>query len=42
MAAHSQVRNAAILAKLDALIVEIGQKGRLVSRGAEPRQDEPE
>lgn len=38
--AHHQERNRAILAKLDELIVEIAAKGRLVSRGAEPRDDE--
>ena len=40
VAAHRQDRNRDILAKLDALIDEIRQKGRLVSRGAEPRADE--
>lgn len=40
--AHKQDRNRAILAKLDSLIAEIKVKGRLVSRGAEPRADEIE
>jgi uncharacterized protein (TIGR00661 family) len=40
--AHRQERNRAILAKLDELIAEIAEKGRLVSRGAEPREDEIE
>ncbi len=40
VAAHRQDRNHAILAKLDSLIGEIKVKGRLVSRGAEPRSDE--
>lgn len=38
--AHRQQRNQALLAKLDELIAEIAVKGRLVSRGAEPREDE--
>jgi uncharacterized protein (TIGR00661 family) len=42
VAQHRQDRNHAILAKLDSLIEEIGEKGRLVSRGAEPRTDEIE
>ncbi len=37
---NKQDRNTAILAKLDSLIDEIKAKGRLVSRGAEPREDE--
>jgi uncharacterized protein (TIGR00661 family) len=40
VAAHQQDRNHAILGKLDELIEEIKRKGRLVSRGAEPREDE--
>ena len=40
VATHKQDRNRAILAKLDELIAEIQQKGRLVSRGAEPREDQ--
>jgi uncharacterized protein (TIGR00661 family) len=40
VAAHRQDRNHAILAKLDEVIDEIREKGRLVSRGAEPREDE--
>lgn len=40
LAAHKQDRNSAILAKLDSLIDEIKSKGRLVSRGAEPKEDE--
>jgi uncharacterized protein (TIGR00661 family) len=40
VAQHQQDRNHAILAKLDSLIDEIKTKGRLVSRGAEPREDE--
>jgi uncharacterized protein (TIGR00661 family) len=40
--AHQQDRNRAILEKLDSLIAEIKVKGRLVSRGAEPREDEIE
>jgi uncharacterized protein (TIGR00661 family) len=40
--AHRQDRNHAILQKLDSLIDEIKAKGRLVSRGAEPREDEIE
>jgi uncharacterized protein (TIGR00661 family) len=40
LGAHQQDRNRAILDKLDALIAEIKTKGRLVSRGAEPRADE--
>jgi uncharacterized protein (TIGR00661 family) len=40
VAAHQQDRNQAILSKLDELIAEIQEKGRLVSRGAEPRGDE--
>ena len=40
VAAHRQDRNRAILGKLDALIAEIRDKGRLVSRGAEPFDDE--
>lgn len=40
--AHRQERNHALLAKLDELIAEIAVKGRLVSRGAEPREDEIE
>jgi uncharacterized protein (TIGR00661 family) len=39
VAGHRQERNQAILAKLDALVAEIRDKGRLVSRGAEPRED---
>ena len=39
VAAHRQDRNRAILDALDALIAEIRVKGRLVSRGAEPRED---
>jgi uncharacterized protein (TIGR00661 family) len=39
VAGHKQDRNRAILDKLDALIAEIGVKGRLVSRGAEPQDD---
>jgi uncharacterized protein (TIGR00661 family) len=39
---HHQNRNHAILEKLDSLIEEIRVKGRLVSRGAEPREDEIE
>jgi len=42
VATHKQDRNRAILAKLDELIAEIQQKGRLVSRGAEPREDQIE
>ena len=42
VAGHHQDRNRAILDKLDALIAEIAVKGRLVSRGAEPRADEIE
>ncbi|HXU73462.1 MAG TPA: MJ1255/VC2487 family glycosyltransferase [Polyangia bacterium] len=42
VAAHKQERNTAILGKLDALIAEIAANGRLVSRGAEPREDEIE
>jgi uncharacterized protein (TIGR00661 family) len=42
LAAFRQTRNTAILEKLDSLIDEIGEKGRLVSRGAEPRTDEIE
>jgi uncharacterized protein (TIGR00661 family) len=38
--AHKQDRNRAILGQLDTLIAEIKEKGRLVSRGAEPREDE--
>jgi uncharacterized protein (TIGR00661 family) len=40
--AHKQDRNRALLEKLDSLIEEIKVKGRLVSRGAEPREDEIE
>ena len=40
VATHKQDRNRAIFAKLDELIAEIQQKGRLVSRGAEPREDQ--
>src|SRR6185503_15620960 len=39
VAGHTQLRNTAILAKLDELIAEIATKGRLVSRGAVPRED---
>jgi uncharacterized protein (TIGR00661 family) len=39
VAAHQQDRNRAILTKLDELIAEITAKGRLVSRGAERRDD---
>ena len=42
LTAHRQDRNHAILAKLDELIARIGVEGRLVSRGAEPREDEIE
>lgn len=38
--AHQQDRNTAILMKLDSLIEEIKAKGRLVSRGAQPKEDE--
>ena len=37
---HTQERNRAILDALDALIAEIRDKGRLVSRGSEPLTDE--
>jgi uncharacterized protein (TIGR00661 family) len=37
--AHRQDRNRAILTGLDELIAEIAAKGRLVSRGSEPRED---
>ncbi|MDB4964897.1 MAG: teichoic acid biosynthesis protein [Myxococcales bacterium] len=40
LGAHRQDRNRAILGKLDEVIAEIQQKGRLVSRGAQPREDE--
>jgi uncharacterized protein (TIGR00661 family) len=38
--AHKQDRNRAILEKLDSLIAEIKLKGRLISRGAEAKEDE--
>ena len=38
--AHRQDRNRALFARLDELLEEIRVKGRLVSRGAEPREDE--
>ncbi|MCU1282045.1 MAG: teichoic acid biosynthesis protein [bacterium] len=39
VAQHKQDRNRAILAKLDSLIEEMKLKGRLVSRGAQPKDD---
>jgi uncharacterized protein (TIGR00661 family) len=42
LASFKQDRNNAIFEKLDSLIEEIADKGRLVSRGAEPRTDEIE
>ncbi len=40
VAAHKQDRNVELFATLDEVIAEIKQKGRLVSRGAEPKEDE--
>lgn len=40
LAAHHQDRNRALFATLDELVERIRAQGRLVSRGAEPREDE--